>query len=213
LNIFSRAKRAYYGWRVLSASCIVGSIGSGLTNYGFSVFFLPIKEALGLSYASTSLVFSLSRSEGAVEGPFAGHFIDKLGPRAVLFVAGTMMGIGYVLLSRVNSFWAFLLVYMGIISLGYNAGIIHAPMAVANSWFVRRRGLATGMLSAFFGVGGAVVPPVLSWGIQNFGWQRAALVSGLVVLCTIVPLSFVFRRSPESMGLLPDGDTPEMIAG
>lgn len=205
-TIVNRGRHAFYGWRILAASCVVGAIGSGLATFGFSVFFLPISQSLGLNRTSTSLVFSLSRSEGAVEGPVAGYLIDHTGPRKVLFVAGFVMGIGYLLLGKVNSFITFLLVYMGIISLGFNAGVMHVPMAAANSWFVRKRGLATGFLGASLAIGGAIVPPLLSLGIQHFGWRTTAVLSGLVILSTVVPSSFVFRRSPESMGLLPDGD-------
>ncbi len=207
LTIVKRARCAFYGWRIIAASCFVGAVGNGLATYGFSVFFLPISQSLGLNRTSTSLVFSLSRSEGALEGPAAGYLIDRVGPRKMLFAAGALMGIGYLLLARVNSFATFLIVYMGIISLGFNAGIMHVPMAAANSWFVRKRGLATGILSASFGLGGAILPPVLSLGIQNFGWRTTALLCGLVVLGILLPSSLVFRRSPESMGLLPDGDS------
>ncbi len=97
LPIVKRAREAFYGWRIVAASGIAGAVGSGLTFFGFSVFFLPITESLRLSRAATSLVFSLSRTEGAVEGPVAGYLIDRLGPRKVLFVAAIMMGVGYIL--------------------------------------------------------------------------------------------------------------------
>ncbi|MFC1937982.1 MFS transporter [Chloroflexota bacterium] len=207
LPILKRARRAFYGWRILAAGGIAGAAGSGLCFYGFSVFFLPISRSLGLSRAATSLVFSLSRAEGSVEGPVAGYLIDRLGPRKVLFAAAAMMGVGYLLLSTVESFISFLVVYMGIISFGFNAGVMHVPMAVVNSWFVRRRGLAIGIIMACFGLGGTFIPPALSFGIQHFGWRTTAFLSGLVILSVILPLSQFFRRSPESMGLLPDGDS------
>lgn len=205
-SILKRARQAFYGWRILAAGGITGAIGSGLTFYGFTVFFLPISQSLGLNRAATSLVFSLSRAEGSVEGPVVGYLIDRLGPRKVLFAAAVMMGVGYILLSKVDSFITFLVVYMGIISLGFNAGVIHVPIAAANSWFARRRGLATGIIMACSGLGGALIAPVLSSGIQHFGWRTTAFLSGLVILGILLPSSLVFRRSPESMGLLPDGD-------
>ncbi len=204
--IFQRARRAFYGWRILAASSVVGAIGGGLHMYGFSVFFLPVSRSLDLSRAATSLVFSLSRAEGAVEGPAAGYLIDRLGPRKVLFGAAIIMGVGYLLFSRVDSFITFLLVYMGVISLGFNAGLMHVPMALVNSWFIRRRSFALGILMASFALGGALIVPTLSVGIQHFGWQTAALLCGLVVLGTVPPICLILRRSPESMGLLPDGD-------
>ncbi|MFC2022436.1 MFS transporter, partial [Chloroflexota bacterium] len=103
-SILKRVRLAFYGWRILAASAITGTVGAGLAHYGFSVFFLPISESLGLSRAATSLVFSLARSEGALEGPVAGYLIDKFGPRKVLFASAIMMGVGYILLSRVESF-------------------------------------------------------------------------------------------------------------
>ncbi len=205
-SIVKRAGKAFYGWRILGAGGIAGALGSGLCMYGFSVFFLPISTTLGLNRAATSLVFSLSRAEGSVEGPIAGILIDRLGPRKVLFAAATMMGLGYILLSRVDSFLTFLLVYMGVISFGFNAGLMHVPVATVNSWFVRKRGLALGIVMACFGLGGAFVPPALSLGIKHFDWRTTAFISGLVVLSVVLPISLVFRRSPESMGLLPDGD-------
>ncbi|MFH1381612.1 MAG: MFS transporter [Chloroflexota bacterium] len=208
--IVKRAGQAFYGWRIVAASGIASALGSGLCFYGFSVFFLPITESLNLSRAATSLVFSLSRAEGSIEGPAAGYLIDRLGPRKVIFAAASMMGIGYILLSKVDSFLTFLLVYMGVISFGFNAGVMHVPMASVTSWFVRRRGLAMGIVMAFMGIGGAFIPPALSTGIQLYGWRTTALLSGLVSLVVIVPLSVVFRRSPESMGLLPDGDSAKV---
>jgi len=157
-------------------------------------------------------VFSLARAEGAIEGPIAGYLIDRLGPRKMLFAAAAMMGVGYILLSKVEGFVAFLVVYMGVISLGFNAGVMHVPMAAVNTWFARRRGLAMGILTACLGLGGAFIPPALSLGIQQLGWRTTALLSGLVILGILLPISLVFRRSPESMGLLPDGDSDRIRA-
>ncbi len=211
-TILKRARMAFYGWRILTASSIAGAVGSGLTFFGFSVFFLPISESLKLSRAAASLVFSLSRTEGAIEGPAAGYLIDRLGTRKVFFAAAVMMGIGYILLSKVDTFVSFLLVYLLVISFGFNAGIMHVPFAAVNTWFVRKRGLAVGIFTACIGLGGAVIPPLLSLGIQHFGWRNTALLSGLIVLGIFLPCSLVFRRSPESMGLLPDGDRDKNIA-
>lgn len=191
LTIARRAKLAFYGWRILAASGIAGAIGSGLSFYGFSVFLLPISESLKLSRTAVSLVFSLSRTEGAIEGPIAGYLIDRFGPRKVLFVAAAMMGVGYILLSRVESFISFLIVYMGVISFGFNAGVMHVPLAAVNTWFTRRRGLAVGILLACFGLGGAFVPPLLSLGIEHFGWRATAFLSGIVALSIIIPASLV----------------------
>ena len=62
----------FYGWRMVGVSCAIRVLGGGLHAYGFTVFFLPVTQELGLSRAATSLVFSLARAQGAIEGPLAG---------------------------------------------------------------------------------------------------------------------------------------------
>ena len=61
----------YYGWRMIAVGSILRILGGGFYFYGFSVFFLPLSQDLGLSRAATSLVFSLARAQGAFEGPIA----------------------------------------------------------------------------------------------------------------------------------------------
>ena len=117
-------------------------IGGGLHQYGFTVFFLPITRDLGLSRAAMSLAFSLSRAGAAIQAPLVGYLVDRFGPRPMLATAALFAGVGYILLSWVNSYASFLLVYLGVISLVFTAGFAHAPMVVANTWFIRRRARA-----------------------------------------------------------------------
>ena len=59
----------FYGWRMIGASCAIRLLGGGLHAHGFTIFFLPVTQELGLTRAPTSLVFSLARAEGAIQGP------------------------------------------------------------------------------------------------------------------------------------------------
>jgi sugar phosphate permease len=196
----------FYGWRMIGLVSAIRVVGGGLHQYGFTVFFLPISQDLGLSRAATSLAFSLSRAQGAVEAPLVGYLIDRFGPRPIIAAAAFLAGIGYILLSWVRSYTEFLAVYLGVISLAFIAGFVHSPMVVANSWFIRRRARAMTIVSAAVPVGGALIAPLLAVGVQSLGWRGAAFVSGFIFLAVCLPLSMQVRRSPESMGLLPDGE-------
>jgi MFS family permease len=162
----------FYGWRMVGLSCAIRVLGGGLHAYGFTVFFLPITQELGLSRAATSLVFSLARAQGAIEGPVAGYCIDRFGPRPVIFVATLLAGIGYMLLAGVHSYTALLIVYMGIISLSYQAGFMDATMMVANSWFIRKRALAMSLTSGSIALGGTLITPFLAYALHTWGWRR-----------------------------------------
>jgi MFS family permease len=199
----------FYGWRMVGLVSAIRVIGGGLHQYGFTVFFLPISQELGLSRAATSLAFSLSRAQGAVEAPLVGYLVDRFGPRPIIVIAALFAGVGYILLSWVNNYADFLIVYLGVISLAFIAGFVHSPMVVANSWFIRRRARAMTAVSAAVPVGGALLSPLLAFGISSLGWRWAAFISGCAFLIICLPLSFHVRRSPESMGLLPDGDAPD----
>jgi MFS family permease len=196
----------FYGWRMVGVSCAIRLLGGGLHAYGFTVFFLPITQELGLSRAATSLVFSLARAQGAIEGPVAGYCIDRYGPRPVIFVATLLAGIGYMLLAGVHSYTALLIVYMAIISLSYQAGFMDATMVVANSWFIRKRALAMSLTSGSIALGGTLITPFLAYAVHTWGWRSAAMGAGVAFLIGGLPLSLLLRRSPESMGLLPDGE-------
>src|SRR5687768_9218244 len=60
----TRLSGLFLGWRVLGAAMVLTALGGGIFSYGFSVFFLPLRESLGISAASASLIFALSRAEG-----------------------------------------------------------------------------------------------------------------------------------------------------
>ncbi|MGZ8519930.1 MAG: MFS transporter, partial [Candidatus Binatia bacterium] len=129
-------------------------LGGGLHNYGFTVFFLPLSQDLGLSRAATSLAFSLARAEGALEGPFVGYLIDRFGPRPIILVATTLCGLGYIMLAWVDNYTNFLIVYLGVISLSFTPGFVHASMAVGNTWFIRYRARAMTVISSAVPIGG-----------------------------------------------------------
>ncbi|MBI2917935.1 MAG: MFS transporter [Chloroflexi bacterium] len=197
--------RVFYGWYVIARAAILRSISGGLHIYGFSIFFLPITRDLGLSRTATSLIFSLSKVEGAFEGPVAGHLIDRLGPRAVVLAGCAMTGMGYLVLSRAWNFPSVLLVYILLVSVGVSAGFQHGLMALANNWFIRRRAVAMAVISSFVSVGGMLITPLLSLAVFNLGWRNAAALAGVVFLAVGLPIAWGVRNKPENLGLVPLG--------
>ena len=213
-NVFSKFRSSiFYGWRMVGLVSIIRIVGGGLHQFGFTVFFLPISQDLGISRAATSLAFSLSRAQGAIEAPLVGYLIDRYGPRPIMVTAVFLAGLGYILLSWADSYASFMIVYLGVISLAFVAGFVHSPMVVANSWFIRQRARAMTVVSAAVPIGGALISPLLAIGVSSIGWRWAAFLSGCVFLLVCLPLTFQLKRSPESMGLLPDGEATALNEG
>jgi MFS family permease len=197
--------RVFYGWWIVTIGCVQDAVKGGLFNTGFTLYFLPVLTELNLSRAATSLPFSLSRLEAALGAPLVGYLIDRFDVRVMLVVGTLLAGLGLILLSLTHSYLLFLLVFIGPLSFGFQAGFNQATLAAVNSWFRRKRGLAMAIVQTGQAIGGVVIFPLVALAVLNLGWRTAAVLSGLVVFM-LLPLVLLIRRSPESMGLLPDGE-------
>jgi MFS family permease len=195
----------FYGWWIVIIGCIQDAVKGGTFNTGFTLYFLPVLTELHLSRAATSLPFSLAKLESALQGPLVGYLIDRFDLRVMMVLGTISAGLGFVLLSFTHSYLSFLLVFMGLLSFGFQAGFNQASIAAVNHWFLKRRGFAMAIVQTGQAIGGVVIFPLVALAVLKLGWRYAALFSGVVVLM-LIPLVLLVRRSPESMGLLPDGD-------
>ena len=198
--------RIYYGWWILVLGSIITAVGMGILYQGLTVFFLPLKRDLALSSAAVSLLYAAARLEGGFEGPLVGYLIGRFGPRAVILSGASLAGVGLILLSTAESFLTFFLIFVLVVSLGSNAGFYHPVTAAVNAWFIRRRGFGFAVISVASNIGGMVVAPILSYLILSYGWRTGAVISGLVILAVCLPAALPVYRSPEVLGLRPDGD-------
>lgn len=187
---------------------VINGIGSGITYHSFTVFFLPLKRDLGVSSAAISLLYGAARLEGGLEGPVVGYLIDRFGFRKMIIIGASLVGLGLILLSRIESFFTFFLVYVFIIALGSNAGFFHPISTGVNKWFIRHRGLGFSVITASGSIGGMIMAPVLSFIILNYGWRNGAILSGLMILAIAIPAALPLKASPEEAGLYPDGLAP-----
>lgn len=199
-------KKRFYGWNIVLASALTNGFGGSVHWQGFTVFFIPISQSLGLTAAQTAMPFALSRAENGLTGPITGWLLDRYGVRRLMLIGTVMTGVGYVWLSQTSTFLAFLLVYLFVISLGSSTSFMQASTTAINTWFSRNRGVAMSINSAAFRLGGAFMVPLLSVAVLRWGWETAAMWVGVGMLVFIAPLAFVFKRSPESIGVGPDGD-------
>jgi MFS family permease len=201
-----KSKRSFYGWRIVAATFFINAFGIGTFFYGFSTFFNPLIAEFGWSRTLMSGVFSLSRLEGGVEGPVVGWLTDRFGARRLLFIGITTAGIGFIVLYTINNILSLYLIFLLVLSMGFNIGYTHATSAAVAKWFVKKRGRALSILLTGNGVGGAIFVPVIAWLITQYDWRVAAIIIGIATLLIPLPLALIVRSTPEEMGLQPDGD-------
>jgi MFS family permease len=170
----------------------------------FGVFLKPLAADLGWTRATVSGAYSLAFLLYGFLGIFAGRLTDKFGPKVVAIGCGVFLGLGYSLLSQLSSVWQFYLFYGIIVGAGMSGGDIPVLATVAR-WFVKRRGILTGIAKAGAGVGMFTVPLLAGWSIASYGWRNAYLLIASLALVGIVSVAMLFKRDPQQMGQLPDG--------
>ncbi len=203
--------RLFYGWWVVLALVLIAYYTEATTYYGFGLFFNPIRGEFGWTAATTALAFSLSRLVAAVGAAPVGYFVYRFGPRALLLTGSVAVGLGFLLLSRIDSllgFYASFLIVSAAFS--FSMGPAVRTVTVVN-WFIRKRGKALGLLAVGAGLTGTLAP-LLAWLIQHHGWRGALVIVGVGTWIICLPLSVVVRHRPEKYGLLPDGDPAPLSA-
>jgi MFS family permease len=201
------ASRTFYGWRIVATCFVTHCLNVGTVFYSFGVFFHPLSEHFGWSRAQISWGFSLAAVLGAFYAILLGRVVDRHGPRPVQLLGVCALAIGYVSLSATQALWQFYTAMALAVALGSaSLGPVSSNTAVAR-WFVKRRGTALGISTAGISMGGVVFVPLTQILIERFGWRRAFLaIASLVVAAGVPPVAMWMRRSPESMGLRPDGE-------
>jgi len=196
--------RVFYGWWVVSASAAIIFLTGGTFYYGFSALVKPLQDQFGWSRALISGAFSLRTEVGGLASPVVGYLVDRIGARRLLLAGSVLVGAGFILLSRVESVWAFYVAVM-IIAVGTSATGGSVALTAAAHWFERQRGRAMAVLTAGAGSSGVMVV-VLATLIEAFDWREALLIMGLAQWVVCIPLSLLVRHRPQEMGLLPDGE-------
>lgn len=107
-------------------------------------------------------------------------------------------------MSQMTSLWHFYVSYGVIASIGMS--VTTTPiMATVARWFVRRRGLMTGIVQAGLGLGGLIFVPLTGWLILNYGWRTAYWILGIIALIGIIAAGLFMKRDPRDIGQFLDG--------
>lgn len=192
-----------YGYAIVVACFLIEGCGIG-AYVAFSVFFKPLVAEFGWSRATVSGATSLAYLMMGFLGILAGSLNDRFGPRIVMAVTGTICGIGYFMLFQLNSAWQLYLFYGLVVGVGLSSANV-IPLTVTTRWFVRRRGMMTGIIKVGTGSGQLIMPLLAGILIMGYGWRYAFVCFGIVVLVILIGSGQMLRRDPGYKGNLLDG--------
>src|SRR5690349_23863286 len=201
----TRDPKVFYGWWVVGAFSVTTFMSTGV-RHAVGPFLKPIVADLNLDRASFSAVVALSLFLYGVFMPLAGMALDRFSVRVVTSAGTLLLVASLILTAMVRNVWEFAAVYGVLVPLGLaGTGPVIASGVVAR-WFNRRRGTALSVLGSASMTGMSLLVPAVTWLIINAGWRLAYVAIAVGIMFLVLPLClFVFRDSPESIGLAADG--------
>jgi MFS family permease len=202
----SQRQGIFYGWYIVGVGFLANVASSFALASTMSIFLKPLTADLGVSRG----VFSLLRSgEGIIAAciaPLVGTLVDRYGGRWLMVIGTGIVAVGYFLLSHVDSFAQFVSIRLTLVTLGDSMMGYMVVNVIIAQWFTRYRGRALAISSMGVGFAKVCMPVVAASLILWLGWRQTWLAFGLMTLgLLVVPALLIVRRSPEAMGLLPDG--------
>lgn len=205
-----KPNKLFYGWWIVAAAFIFMMMIVGFVLYGLPQFFPNYIQEFGWRRDQIQLGNTMSKIiVGPLLGFAAGWAMEKFGPRSIMISGACFAAVALVGFSFMNSLSQLYLFYF-FNAMGYLcAGPLPCQVLISN-WFAKWRGRMMGIAYVGIGVGGAVVPWVILWSRNAFGWRGALqLMAGVIFLGLLLLAVFVVKRQPSDLGLWPDGKPPE----
>jgi MFS family permease len=204
-----KTHRFYYGWVIVGVSFFTLFLTLGI-HFSSGMFYVAILKEYDWGRAETAGAFSLVMVTQALFAIVTGNLIDRLGPRRLFPLGATVMAMGLAATSRITAIWHLYLFFGVATAIGLSTLSFPPHMSRIPQWFIRKKGLASGLVAAGVGVGTMVMAPVIQLMIDTGGWRSAFLILGGILIGVVVPMTALFqRRSPEDVGQFPDGIVPD----
>jgi len=190
-------QRFYYGYIVAISAFITVLLMHG-ARFSFGIFFKPLLNEFGWTRAMTSGAFSISWIVQAISSVFIGGLNDKIGPRVVVTLCGLSFGLGYLLMSQVDSIWQLYLFYGLLTGIGAS-GIVVSLVSTIIKWFTKRKNLVISIVTVSGEIGTFIFPLVAIRLISAYDWRTSYIIIGSIVLVIMVLLSQFLKRGPVQM--------------
>ncbi|MEO8714486.1 MAG: MFS transporter [Acetobacteraceae bacterium] len=198
------AGRVEYAWVVAGTALavIICSVG---VRAAPGVLIVPMERAFGWDTATISGAISLNIALFGLGGPFAAALMRTIGVRATVLGSMALLVAGAGLSGFITQIWQLYLTWGVLVGLGSSLGMMALAVTVANRWFVERRGLVVGMLTAGNASGQLIFLPLLAHIAGAAGWRFVPWTSAGVMLALIPVVWVLLAESPGAIGVAPLG--------
>jgi MFS family permease len=196
--------RLHYGWVVAGATFLSGLIMAGAVGAP-GIFIIPLQKEFGWSTSDISAALAVRFFLFGIIAPFAAALMNKYGVRKVVLVAQAIVAACLVASLWMTSLWHLLLLWGVGVGIGTGMTALVLGATVATRWFVARRGLVVGILTASVATGQLIFLPLLTSLAVAYGWRVALIVVCAAVGFAALIMLIVMRDRPSDVGLMPYG--------
>jgi sugar phosphate permease len=203
-NSSAPGRRLHYGWIVAAAIFLVLLTAAGVRSLP-GLLVVPLEETFGWNRAIISLAVSINIALYGLMGPFAVALMERIGIRRTVAGALVAVAVGVALTSLMTQVWQLVLLWGVLTGLGTGVMAMALGATIVNRWFVERRGLVMGMLSASTAAGQLVFLPALAAVMGDYGWRTVTWITAAAALAMVPVVLLLVRERPADLGLAPYG--------
>jgi MFS family permease len=192
--------RLHYAWITLAVVFCSMLAGVGV-RAAPGVMIVPLQQAFGWDISTISGAVSLNIILLGATGPFLTGLMQVVGLKRTMIGCLTILMAGTALSTVMDKPWELFVTWGLMVGIGSGAGAVGFAGAVANRWFIRRAGLAMGLLTSANAAGQLIFLPLLALLVQHFGWQGVSVVLTAAIALVIPMVMLLLPESPASIGL------------
>jgi MFS family permease len=193
----------------VAAVTFLALVGAAAFRAAPGVMMEPLHREFGWSISTISLAVSVNMALYGLTSPFAAALMERFGIRRVVAVALVVVAAGSGITVFMTTSWQLVLCWGVLVGLGTGSMALALVATVTNRWFVRRRGLVSGVLTAGGAAGQLVFLPLAAWLTERFGWRVAALCVAAAALAVVPLVLWRLRDQPRDLGVGPYGGTDD----
>ncbi len=199
-------RNIHYGWVMVGVTFFTALITAGTVGAP-GVFIVPLQHEFGWSTAEISSALSIRFILFGLMAPFAAALLNRYGLRNMTLLAQLIVVSALVASLAMTTVWQLMLLWGVVIGIGTGMTALVLGATVAARWFVARRGLVVGILTASVATGQLVFLPLLAHLTDRFGWRIALGLICVVLAVSASAVLLLMRDRPSDLGLRPFGDT------
>lgn len=201
-----RPHRVHPAWWV-AAVTFLALVGAAAFRAVPGVLIDPLRDEYGWSVSTISAAVAINMALYGLTAPFAAALMERFGIRRVVVCALLLTALGSGLTVFMTASWQLVLLWGVLVGLGTGSMALSLVATVTGRWFVARRGLVSGILTAGGATGQLVFLPLVAWTAEGYGWRAASLGTTAAALAVVPLVLLLLRDRPRDRGVAPYGGT------